>query len=239
MDKQKLTIPNENIAIPAMLWGKASARLLIEVHGNLSNKEDTVISLMAQKAVARSYQVLSFDLPGHGERADADYACIPENCVSDLGAVYRYARSIAPEISLFACSMGTYFSLLAYHNLAIRQSLFLSPVVNMEQVIANMMQAFGVCEERLKAEKIIPLPIGQTLDWDYYCYVRANPIRFEWKPPTAILYGSADNVSEREEISAFAARYGAAVKVLENGEHYFHTEDQLRVFGEWADENLM
>jgi alpha-beta hydrolase superfamily lysophospholipase len=239
MDKQKITIPNKDIVIPAVLWGDASARLLIEVHGNLSNKEDTVIALMAQKAVSRGCQALSFDLPEHGERARGDYACIPEHCVSDLRAVYDYARSLASEISLFACSMGAYFSLLAYHDLTLRQSLFLSPVVNMERVIANMMHAFGVSEERLKAEKTISLPIGQTLDWDYYCYVRANPIHFDWKSPIAILYGSADNVSEWGEISAFAARYGAAVKVLENGEHYFHTGEQLRVFGEWVDENLM
>jgi hypothetical protein len=146
-----------------------------------------------------------------------DYACIPEHCVSDLRAVYDYAQSFASEISLFACSMGAYFSLLAYHDLTLRQSLFLSPVVNMERVIANMMRAFGVSEERLRAEKIIPLPVGQTLDWDYYRYVRANPVCFEWKSPTAILYGSADNVSEWEEISAFATRYGAAVKFSKTG----------------------
>lgn len=53
----------------------------------------------------------------HGERVDEKYACIPENCVSNLVVVYEYAKSFAPEISLFACSMGAYFSLLAYHDL--------------------------------------------------------------------------------------------------------------------------
>jgi uncharacterized protein len=242
MDKKYFyisNISNQKICIPAILWGKPSTKLLIEVHGNLSNKEDTVISMLAQIAVIKGYQVLSFDLPKHGERANDDYACNPPNCVSDLFTVYEYARSLASDISLFACSMGAYFSLLAFYDFDIKQSLFLSPVVNMERIIVNMMEGFQVSEERLKAEKQITLPIGQTLDWDYYCYVRENPICFNWKTPTAILFGSDDNLSEWKEISAFAKRYQAAVKVLEHGEHYFHTEKQLQEFEVWINDNLL
>lgn len=239
MEKRHFYILNNKIRIPAILWGKQSEKLLIEVHGNFSNKEDTVISMMAQKAVTKGYQALSFDLPMHGERLDEEYACIPENCVSDLVAVYEFAKFLAPGIHLFACSMGAYFSLLAYHGFDIKQSLFLSPVVNMKRIICNMMEGFQVSEERLKAELEIRLPIGQTLEWNYYCYVKENPICFKWNVPTAILYGSDDNLSEGNEISAFATRYQAAVKVLEHGEHYFHTEEQLQVFDIWADENLL
>ena len=239
MEKKHFCISNSKTRIPAMLWGKQSENLLIAVHGNLSNKEDTVISMLAQKAIAKGYQVLSFDLPMHGERLDEEYACVPENCVSDLLSVYEYAKSFASDIHLFACSMGAYFSLLAYRNFEIKKSLFLSPIVNMERVIHNMMEGFQVSEERLKAEDEIQLPIGQKLEWNYYCYVKENPISFEWKVPTAILYGSDDNLSEWEEISAFAARYQATVQVLEHGEHYFHTEQQLQVFDQWADANLL
>jgi len=239
MEKRHFYISNRKTRIPAILWGKQSENLLIAVHGNLSNKEDTVISMLAQKAIAKGYQALSFDLPMHGERLDEKYACVPENCVSDLLSVYEYAKSFASDIHLFACSMGAYFSLLAYHNFDIKQSLFLSPIVNMERIIHNMMEGFQVNEERLKAEHEIQLPIGQKLEWNYYCYVKENPISFEWKVPTAILYGSDDNLSEWEEISAFAARYQATVQVLEHGEHYFHTEQQLQVFDQWADANLL
>jgi len=239
MDKTHLYISNEDVCIPAIIWGKPSDQLLIEVHGNFSNKEDTVISMMAEKAVAKGYQVLSFDLPKHGERVAEDYECIPENCVSDLIAVYKYVKSLAADISLFACSLGAYFALLAYHHFNIRQSLFLSPVVNMERIISNMMKEFQVSEDRLKTEKQIKLQNGQTLYWDYYCYVRENPICFDWKIPTAILYGSDDNLSEWSEISAFAERYQAAVEFLEHGEHYFHTKEQLQQFGMWIDHHLL
>jgi alpha-beta hydrolase superfamily lysophospholipase len=239
MEKKHFYISNRKTRIPAMLWGKQSENLLIAVHGNLSNKEDTVISMLAQKTIAKGYQVLSFDLPMHGERLDEKYACVPENCVNDLLSVYEYAKSFASNIYLFACSMGAYFSLLAYHNFDIKQSLFLSPIVNMERIIHNMMESFQVSEERLKVEHEIQLPIGQKLEWNYYYYVKENPISFEWKVPTAILYGSDDNLSEWEEISAFATRYQATVQVLEHGEHYFHTEQQLQVFDQWTDANLL
>lgn len=237
MDKKHFYITNKEIRIPVVLWGEPASKFLIEVHGNLSNKEDTVISIMAEEAVQKGYQALSFDLPMHGERKDEFYACSPWNCISDLMAVFNYAKSLSTYISLFACSMGAYFSLLAYRNSDIRQSLFLSPVVNMERIIQNMMAGFQVSEDRLKKERQIPLPIGQTLDWDYYSYVRENFVN-DWNIPTAILYGSDDDVTEWNEIQAFKSRFKADVMILDHGEHYFHTEEQLRVFDAWAEENL-
>ncbi len=239
MKKNYIKILNNGIYIPAILWGEPSSKLLIEVHGNFSNKEDTVISTMAIKAVQKGYQVLSFDLPKHGERLEEDYDLNPQNCVSDLRAIHNYAKTQAPHISLFACSLGAYFSLLAYHNLEIKQSLFLSPVVNMERLIQNMMNSFQISEDQLKAEKQIKLPIGETLDWDYYTYVKENPINFGWNTPTEILYGSKDNISEWREVDSFATRYKAKVKVLDEGEHFFHTKSQLSVFETWIDESLI
>ncbi|MBN1431752.1 MAG: alpha/beta hydrolase [Methanomicrobiaceae archaeon] len=147
MEKKHITINNNGVIIPAVLWGKPNKRLLIEVHGKCSYKEDTVISIMAEKAVSTGYQVLSFDLPMHGKRIPDKYECNPENCISDLQAVYAFAENIASNISLFACSMGAYFSLLAYHDLDLRQSLFLSPVVNMERLIDNMIKTYQ-CKRR-------------------------------------------------------------------------------------------
>lgn len=239
MEKEYIEIKNENVVIPAVLWGKENSKIFIAVHGNMSNKEDTVISMLAEKAVKKGYKVVSFDLPMHGERMGQDYECNPENCVSDLLEVYEYAKSISSDVSVFACSMGAYFSLLAYHDFALKQALFLAPVVNMERIIQNMMIGFGVSEERLQKEKIIELPIGQNLDWNYFSYVKSNPIVFDWKVTTSILYGTADNLCEWKEISGFAERYRVNLQVLEQGEHYFHTQEQLNVFDKWIDKNLI
>jgi esterase/lipase len=138
----------------------------------------------------------------------------------------RYAKTIAEEISLFACSMGAYFSLLSYQNEPIKQSLFLSPVVNMERIIQHLMTCFDVREERLKAEKEIQTPIGQTLYWDYYCYVQEHPI-VRWNVPTDILYGRKDDLCDYDVISSFAKDFSCKLELMEEGEHYFHTPEQL------------
>lgn len=223
--------------IPAILWGEPSAKLFIAVHGNMSSKDDDAIVVFAKEATAKRYQVLSFDLPEHGDRKDEDYACKVQNCVRDLTTIMDYARTISNNINLFACSMGAYFSLLTYWDLPLEQCLFLSPVLNMERIINNMMSWFNVGEERLKVEKEIETPIGQTLYWDYYCYVKSNPIE-TWDKPTAILYGSDDNLSEFDVVSDFVERYHCKLHVLEHGEHYFHTDEQLRYFRQWLGDTI-
>jgi pimeloyl-ACP methyl ester carboxylesterase len=237
MIKKHFSIVHPDHSIPAVLWGEPSSRLLIEVHGNLSNKEDAVISKLSNIAVEKGCQALSFDLPGHGDRVNEALECNPQNGVGDLLAAISYAHSIADEISLFACSLGAYFSLLAYPDQNFRQCLFLSPVVDMEHIIRKMMADAGVTEERLKAEKRIPVSGEPALDWEYFSYVRDHPVS-AWNAPTTILYGSNDFLTSREEMTVFAARHHAELQILENGEHFFHTEEQLRVFSEWADRNL-
>ncbi|OON43356.1 alpha/beta hydrolase, partial [Bacillus anthracis] len=67
---------NFNISnIPAVLWGDRSEKVFIAVHGNMSNKEDTVIQKLAEEANQKGYQVLSFDLPEHGERTNDNTPC--------------------------------------------------------------------------------------------------------------------------------------------------------------------
>ena len=233
MIKQEFKIEN----IPAILWGDNSDKLFIAVHGNMSNKADDVIVLFAEEATAMGYQVLSFDLPEHGERKGETYTCKVQNCVHDLTTIMSYVQSLSKDISIFACSMGAYFSLVAYNHEPLKQCLLLSPVVNMQRIINNMMAWFSISENQLEKEKEVPTPIGQTLYWDYYCYVQEHPIRV-WKPFTAILYGSEDNLCEFDVVEGFAKGFGCDLQVMEGGEHYFHTEEQLRFFRQWLKKQL-
>ncbi|WP_342435465.1 alpha/beta hydrolase [Paenibacillus sp. FSL L8-0436] len=233
MMKQELKIEG----IPAIIWGEKSNNLFIAVHGNMSNKADDAIVIFAEEASARGYQVLSFDLPEHGDREEEKYACKVQNCVHDLEIIMRYAQNLSNDISIFACSMGAYFSLLSYNRLPLKQSLFLSPVLDMERIIKGMMTGFNVSEEKLKAEKEVSTPIGQILYWDYYQYVKSHPIN-TWKSPTAILYGSDDNLCEFDVVSAFSDRFHCELGVMEHGEHYFHTKEQLQFFRQWLQEHI-
>lgn len=224
----------EIAGIPAIIWGENSAKLFIAVHGNMSNKMDTVIASFAEKLTQSGYQVLSFDLPEHGERKNDPTPCKVQACVKELARIMEFAKTGWDQISLFACSMGAYFSLLAYKTVDLEQCLFLSPVVDMERIINNMMGWFNISEEQLQTEKEVATPIGQPLYWDYYCYVKEHPIDC-WNKPTAILYGSEDDLCEVDTVLNFTQQFNCELTIMEQGEHYFHTEEQLDFFGEWIE----
>ena len=233
MIKKHFNIDN----IPAILWGENSNKIFIAIHGNMSNKEDDVIKILASKVVDKGYQVISFDLPEHGERKEEKTPCKVQNCVQELTLVINYVKEKYNNISLFACSMGAYFSLLSYKNEDIKQSLFLSPVVNMKIVIDNMMKYFNVDEDSLEKEKVIETPINQKLYWDYYCYVKKHPID-TWNSPTSILYGSKDDVSDREIVIDFSKKFNCNLTIMNDGDHYFHTKEQLKFFELWLENNI-
>ena len=228
-----MEVKNFNVDnIPAILWGKGSKNLFIAVHGDMSHKADDIIVQFASKAQAMGYQTLSFDLPEHGDRQDSSYPCLVQNCVNDLKTIKNFAESISDNLSLFGCSLGVYFSLLAYKSTRLNQSLFLSPIVDMLEVIENIMSYCKISKGRLESEKIIETSIGHTLNWDYYSYVKSNPITI-WNSDTSILYGSKDDISNFKTISEFSEKFNCKVQILENGEHFFHTPAQLQFFNQW------
>lgn len=69
------------------------------------------------------------------------------------------------------------------------------------------------------------------MSWEYLHYVRKHPI--EWNIPTCILYGEKDNLTSEETISEFADRIGATLTVMKDGEHWFHTDAQMKVLDNW------
>lgn len=224
--------------IPSIVWGEKSNKVFIAVHGNMSNKEDEVIKILAEKVICKGYQLLSFDLPEHGERKDdTSYLCKVQNCVKDLNQIIEYGKQNYEEINLWACSMGAYFSLLAYKDEDIKQCVFLSPVVNMKVIIDNMMLWSNTTEEMLKEKQEIKTDFGQTLYWDYYEYVKNNPIT-NWNIKTSILYGNKDNLQDEKIIKDFCIKFNCELSILENGEHYFHTEKQLKFYENWINKAI-
>ena len=53
---------------------------------------DVVIEILAEEAFQKGYQVLSFDLPEHGERKSDNTPCKVQFCVSDLSVIMNYAK---------------------------------------------------------------------------------------------------------------------------------------------------
>jgi pimeloyl-ACP methyl ester carboxylesterase len=116
-------------------------------------------------------------------------------------------------------------------NTMIRCAYFISPIVDMEQLILNMMSWAGTTEKELKEKGVIPTSLGVDLSWDYLCYVREHPA--SWTVPTRILYGSRDNLTSHETITAFAKAHGSELTVMNGGEHWFHTDEQMRFLDNW------
>ena len=111
------------------------------------------------------------------------------------------------NIILIANSIGAYFSMNAGINGLVQKAYFISPVVDMEKLN------------------------GYELSSDYLSYIRSHPI--VWDVPTHILYGSNDNLTSFETMSDFAKKHHASLTVMENGEHWFHTNEQMQFLDNW------
>lgn len=135
------------------------------------------------------------------------------------------------SIILIANSIGAFFSMNAGIDKLINKAYFISPIVNMEKLIVDMMLWANVTQAELKAKSVIRTIFGEDLSWDYLCYVRDHPI--SWDVPTQILYGENDNLTSYETIRAFTERHNAILTVMEGGEHWFHTEKQMQFLDDW------
>lgn len=139
------------------------------------------------------------------------------------------------SVDLIANSIGAFFAMHALSGKQIEKAHFISPVVDMEKLIMDMMGWANVTEDELHNKQTIPTNFGETLFWEYLCYVRANPI--QWEVPTRILYGEKDNLTSYRTISAFADQTHASLTVMKNGEHWFHNKEQMDFLDAWISES--
>lgn len=145
-------------------------------------------------------------------------------------------RKHCDNLMLIANSIGAFFSMSSLDDMLIDQANFISPVVDMEKLIGNMIMWANVTELELAEKSEIPTRFGETLSWPYLCYVREHPI--VWHVPTRILYGEHDNLTDLETISIFAKRVGVELTIMQGGEHWFHTEQQMRFLDDWILRNF-
>ena len=135
------------------------------------------------------------------------------------------------SVYVIANSIGTFFTMNADLNGKIKKAFFISPVGDMKRLILNMMAAAGVTEEELSKSGEITTDFGETLSWKYLCYVRENPVK--WNVPTCILYGEKDNLTSIDTITEFADKTKSSLTVMKNGEHWFHTDEQMSFLDNW------
>lgn len=153
----------------------------------------------------------------------------------EIRAAVETLKNRHENIVLIANSIGAFFSMNANIDGLIQKAYFISPIVDMEKLIGDMMRWAKVTEAELEARGVIHTEFGEDMSWDYLSYVRSHPV--EWKLPTKILYGGKDNLTSLETISRFAKTHNADLTVMENGEHWFHTEEQMKFLDDWIRRN--
>ena len=135
------------------------------------------------------------------------------------------------SVTIVANSIGAFFAMHALQGMEIKKAYFISPIVNMENLILNMLSRANASEEELRDRGELDTEYGEKLSWKYLCYAREHPIC--WTAPTHILYGEKDDLTSFETIYEFANRIKATLTVMKNGEHRFHTAEQMRFLDDW------
>ena len=140
------------------------------------------------------------------------------------------------KVSILANSIGAYFSMLALQDVPIEKAFFISPILDMEKLILDMIEWTGATENELFEKGEIETNFGENLSWKYLQYVRDNPVN--WKVKTEILYAENDNMTSFETVEKFLKTHDANLTIMKNGEHWFHTPEQMEFLYKWLERTV-
>ena len=174
-----------------------------------------------------------FDVLG----VDYDNSYLPQIVKPQIQEAYNMIHEKYESVYVLANSIGAYFAMLSLQGFNISKALFISPVIDMQEIILNMMKAAGVSEEDLRSRGEIATSFGETLLWEYLSFVRDNPI--SWDVPTEILYADGDKLISRQSIENFVKTHNAGLIIMHGGEHWFHTEEQIAFLNNWLSNILI
>lgn len=157
----------------------------------------------------------------------------------DAGPEFKeYFESLSGEyssVTVIASSLGAYFLMISGAGNLIKRAFFVSPIVDMERLIRDMMLRAGVSEDELREKGRIVVSPNEVLSWEYLDWVKSHPIA--WGVQTYILYGEKDNFQTIETMKRFAGSINADLTVMPNGEHWFHTDEQNEFRWNWLKEH--
>ena len=197
--------------------------VVIYVHGKGGNVEE-----------ANHYKQFfddSFEIIGFDYKSDK-----PWDVKIEFSNYFNLIISQYNKIYLIANSVGAFFSLISLSDKPIEKAMFFSPIVDMERLILDMMKWANISEDELMEKKEIETSFGEILSWEYLTYVRNNPIN--WDIPTNILFADKDNMTSVNTMRNFANKINANLTIMRNGEHWFHTDEQMDFLDNWFKKNI-
>lgn len=117
-------------------------RLVIYVHG----KGGTADEAKHYQPLFAESDVIGFDYQSKNPwEAQSEFSCFYDS------------------VFLIANSIGAFFAMSSLGEKKISQAMFISPIVNMEKLITDMMMWSNVTEDELKRKKEISTEFGETL----------------------------------------------------------------------------
>jgi len=192
-------------------------KAIIYIHGKGGTSEEA----KHYEALFSEYKVFGFDYK----------AQTPWNAGKEFTEYFRSIQKGFDSVTIIANSIGAFFALVSLGREKIEKAYFISPIVNMEKLITDMMGWANVTESMLEDAGTIETEFGETLSWEYLSWIRKHPI--EWNTPTSILYGQNDTLQSFETISSFSKEIDAELSIMENGDHWFHTAEQMAFLDRW------
>ena len=198
-----------------------SDNALIYIHG----KGGTASAAETFKPLFPEYEIFGFDY-----KAEKPWETEPE--------FKEYFKTLYKEygpLTVIASSIGAYFLMISNVCDMITKAFFVSPIVDMERLIKDMMAGANVTDEELNEKGIISVSEDMILSWDYLSWVRKHPVT--WNVQTCILYGERDHFQSIETMKRFAKSINADLTVMPNGEHWFHTDEQVNFREKWLNKH--
>ena len=129
-----------------------------------------------------------------------------------LNEVRDYLYETWESVSVRANSIGSWLSLLAFQSKGLEQALCVSPILDMKKFIEGM----------------------PSREDDYYEWVINNPI-IHWNAPTYLLRPETDLFVSKEVDHDFISHHQCKVTIMPDGEHWFHTPEQLVFLKAWEE----
>ena len=125
--------------------------LIVYVHG----KGGSADGAEHYKMLFPNHEVIGFDYRSQ----------TPWEAKEEFFAFFAGQRNRCKSLTLIASSLGAYFALSSLDETLVDKAFFISPVVDMENLICNMMQWSNVTEQELAEKREIATDFGETLSW--------------------------------------------------------------------------
>ena len=215
--------------VPALRWGGPGGRAVVGVHGQFGDKRDPVMARCAEVIASHGDHLITFDLPTHGERRDGT-AFTAMAASGEVRSFVQLAREEATEVSLLAISVGAYVALCDMPSRTFERAWLVSPLLDLERYVRDVMSACSVTDERLEAETVVDTPRA-SLSWPDLCFLMEHPVRLDM--PSWTIRGDGDDVVPREALSRFLSAPGAELVEIAGGPHFLGEPPYLDTVASW------